>query len=109
MEKENGEAKPFFFETETKRLKAYYLDNREKLVGRKILFNNSSGIVRYFGTLQHQGAPANAKDELWIGIEWDEANRGKHNGTVNGFTYFTCPDNKGSMIKYEKIEFGYRL
>lgn len=70
-EKENGDVKPFFFETETKRLKAYYLDNREKLVGRKILFNNSSGIVRYFGTLQHQGAPANAKDELWIGIEWD--------------------------------------
>jgi dynactin complex subunit len=46
---------------------------------------------------------------LWVGIEWDEANRGKHNGTVNGYKYFTCDTNKGSMIKYEKIEFGYRL
>lgn len=71
LEKENSDVKPFFFETETKRLKAYYLENRDKLVGRKILFNNSSGIVRYFGILQHQGAPVNAKDELWIGIEWD--------------------------------------
>jgi len=46
---------------------------------------------------------------LWVGIEWDEANRGKHNGTVNGYKYFTCDASKGSMIKYEKIEFGYRL
>jgi len=40
---------------------------------------------------------------LWVGIEWDEANRGKHNGTVNGYKYFACDTNKGSMIKYEKI------
>lgn len=71
-QKEGGnEVKPFYFETETKRLKEYYLTCNEKLVGRKILFNNSSGIVRYFGQLQHQGLPANSKDELWIGIEWD--------------------------------------
>lgn len=65
--------------------------------------------MRYFGPLLHPGKPATAKDELWIGIEWDDLNRGKHNGTVNGYQYFSCPDNMGSMVKYEKIEFGYRL
>ncbi len=64
-----------------------------------MLFNNSSGTVRYFGELKHQGKPQGS-NELWIGIEWDEANRGKHNGTVNGYTYFSCPLNQGSMLKY---------
>lgn len=33
-------------------------------------------------------------------MEWDELNRGKHGGTVNGFKYFECPEGQGSMIKY---------
>lgn len=54
-EKENtsGETKHYYFETETKRLKEYYQTNQEGLIGRKILFNNNSGIVRYFGLLKH--------------------------------------------------------
>jgi len=32
------------------------------LVGRKILFNNSTGAVRYMGPLVHQGKPASSKD-----------------------------------------------
>ena len=74
-----------------------------------MLFNNSAGVVRYFGELQHEGKPESEGKELWVGLEWDEDNRGKHNGTVKGFQYFKCAANKGSMIKYEKIEFGYRL
>lgn len=27
-------------------------------------------------------------DGLWIGVEWDDPERGKHNGTVNGVEYF---------------------
>lgn len=52
-------------------------------MGRKVLFNNSSGTVRYFGELKHPGRPLGS--ELWIGMEWDEVGRGKHNGTVNGY------------------------
>ena len=63
-----------------------------------MLFNNSAGIVRYFGELQHEGKPA--EKELWVGLEWDEDGRGKHNGTVKGYKYFECSQNKGSMIKY---------
>lgn len=42
-------------------------------------------------------------------MEWEQQNRGKHNGTVNGFKYFACPEKQGSLLKYQKIEFGYRL
>lgn len=44
-----------------------------------------------------------------MGVEWDEPQRGKHNGTVNGYVYFTCGDLQGSIVKYDKIEFGYKL
>jgi dynactin complex subunit len=37
----------------------------------------------------HEGKPGD-KQELWIGVEWDEKERGKHNGTVNGYEYFRC-------------------
>lgn len=25
---------------------------------------------------------------MWIGVEWDDPDRGKHNGSVNGIHYF---------------------
>lgn len=27
---------------------------------------------------------------LWLGVEWDNPERGKHNGTHEGVQYFTC-------------------
>lgn len=41
---------------------------------------------------------------LWVGVEWDDSRRGKHNGCVNEIQYFetTCP-NAGSMIRPGKI------
>jgi hypothetical protein len=109
LKENSGEPKAYFFETETKRLKSYYLEHKDELIGRKVLFNNSSGIVRYFGELVHPGKLASSVGELWIGMEWEDYGRGKHDGTVSGHKYFECPANQGSMIKYEKIEFGYRL
>lgn len=45
------------------------------------------------------------------GIEWDEACRGRHNGTIKGHQYFECADglNSGSMIKFEKADFGLHI
>ena len=31
-----------------------------------------------------------AGDSIWLGIEWDDMGSGKHNGTVDGETYFNC-------------------
>lgn len=99
----DGPPKAYFFETETRRLKEYYQTHPEELIDRRIIFNNSTGTVRYFGELKHEGKPANCAGEMWVGLEWDENGRGKHNGTVNGYKYFSCDEKNGSMVKYEKI------
>lgn len=40
------------------------------------------GTVRYIGVLQ------NGPDtDIWIGVEWDDNKRGKHNGTYNGLNF----------------------
>ena len=26
----------------------------------------------------------------WVGIEWDDSSRGKHDGSKNGVSYFCC-------------------
>lgn len=28
--------------------------------------------------------------DLWLGVEWDQPDRGKHNGSHSGVQYFTC-------------------
>lgn len=40
----------------------------------------------------------------WLGIEWDDYRRGKHNGTLDGRHYFhTMHPNAGSFIRPNKI------
>lgn len=42
---------------------------------------------------------------LWIGVEWDDPHRGKHDGSINGVRYFqTAHPTSGSMIRPEKAE-----
>eukprot|EP01022_Parablepharisma_sp_SALTPOND_P008497 TRINITY_DN136146_c0_g1_i1.p1 TRINITY_DN136146_c0_g1~~TRINITY_DN136146_c0_g1_i1.p1 ORF type:complete len:568 (+),score=45.01 TRINITY_DN136146_c0_g1_i1:68-1705(+) len=83
----------------------------ESLIGRRIESNGDRGTVRYYGPLQHD--PEKLKtQEYWLGVEWDNPLRGKHNGTVNGFKYFECSTSvgtSGSLIKYEKANFGIPL
>lgn len=45
------------------------------------------GSIRFLGKLRNN---PKAGDALWLGVEWDQAGAGKHNGTVDGETYFTC-------------------
>lgn len=41
---------------------------------------------------------------LWVGIEWDIPERGKHSGTINNISYFeTTAPGAGSMIRPTKI------
>lgn len=41
----------------------------------------------YRGTLKYVGPVGNTKGQ-WLGIDWDDFNRGKHNGTYEGVEYF---------------------
>lgn len=51
-------------------------------VGSRVLCQNYVGTVKYIGQVE-------GYDGEWIGMDWDDAERGKHNGVVNGKQYFT--------------------
>lgn len=57
----------------------------ESLIGQRVELRGKIGSIRYFGKLRNN---PKAGDAMWLGIEWDEMGTGKHNGTVDGETYF---------------------
>lgn len=81
-----------------------------KLVGRRVEYQNEIGTIKYSGPLKH-----NVKDQdpgqIWLGIQWDNHTRGKHNGTVEGVQYFICNDgkNSGTLLKYQKANLGINI
>ena len=58
----------------------------------------------YRATVMYVGAVAGASPEDgWVGLQWDVAGRGKHNGFVKGVQYFTCPDGCGSFVRPDTV------
>uniref|UniRef100_A0A8C8GL89 Tubulin-specific chaperone E n=1 Tax=Oncorhynchus tshawytscha TaxID=74940 RepID=A0A8C8GL89_ONCTS len=69
-------------------------------VGRRVACDGERGTVRFVGTV-----PPTAG--LWLGVEWDNPDRGKHNGSHEGVHYFTCRHPKGgSFVRPKKASFG---
>ena len=69
------------------------------------------GTVRYVGTVV---TSKKATEAVWVGVEWDDATRGKHDGSVCGeggaaTRYFTCPPGAGSFVKPGKVDGGRAL
>lgn len=52
-------------------------------VGQRRSFDGQLCTVRYVGNVQ-----GTAGD--WLGVEWDDATRGKHSGEHKGVRYFAC-------------------
>lgn len=52
-------------------------------LGRRLSYDGSLCTVRFYGKL------AETKGE-WLGVEWDDPDRGKHNGQHQGQQMFTC-------------------
>ena len=77
-----------------------------KLLGKRVELNEKTAKIKYVGPLKHK-KDCNEK-EIWLGLEWEDKARGKHNGTVEGFEYFktTNGDNSGSLIKMTKVNVG---
>lgn len=75
---------------------------------QRVIFNGEKGTVRYRGKLLHKVDPTKVKvDEEWLGVEWDDHSKGKHNGTVEGVVYFEAPAEKaGSLVMAKKAEYG---
>jgi len=63
------------------------------LVGKRINYDGNLGIVLYEG-------PVTNKEIIWIGVQWDDPSRGKHNGEYKGVKYFTpTVENSASFVK----------
>ncbi|GAP83592.1 putative tubulin-specific chaperone e protein [Rosellinia necatrix] len=52
-------------------------------VGDRLSYDGAICTVRYLGEVA--GTPGS-----WLGVEWDDAGRGKHDGSHKGTRYFTC-------------------
>ncbi|XP_061087693.1 tubulin-specific chaperone E isoform X1 [Conger conger] len=69
-------------------------------VGRRVACDGERGTVRYVGAV-----PPTAG--LWLGVEWDNPERGKHDGCHEGTRYFTCRHpTSGSFVRTKKVSFG---
>ena len=51
--------------------------------GKRISYDGALCTVRYVGDVA-------GTNGIWLGVEWDDAARGKHNGSHRGTRYFTC-------------------
>lgn len=71
-------------------------------VGDRIEYKKARGYVRYIGQLP-------GKDKLWVGIDWDDANRGLHDGSYKDISYFSAHSaTSGSFVSASKLGQGGR-
>jgi len=52
-------------------------------VGQRVSYSGALCTVRYVGRVE-------GTKGSWLGVEWDDATRGKHDGSHKGVRYFTC-------------------
>ncbi|KAI3353597.1 hypothetical protein L3Q82_020123, partial [Scortum barcoo] len=72
----------------------------EEATGRRVSCGGERATVRYVG-------PVPPTAGLWIGVEWDNPERGKHDGSHDGVQYFTCRHpTGGSFVRPAKASFG---
>uniref|UniRef100_A0A8C5BXC1 Tubulin-specific chaperone E n=1 Tax=Gadus morhua TaxID=8049 RepID=A0A8C5BXC1_GADMO len=80
-------------------------DSREvempaEALGRRVSCEGERGTVRYVGEVPPTAGP-------WLGVEWDNSERGKHDGSHEGIKYFTCRHpTGGSFVRPKKASFG---
>ncbi|KAI0672908.1 hypothetical protein C8Q78DRAFT_1187012 [Trametes maxima] len=62
-------------------------------IGTRLSHAGTLGTVRFVG-------PVDGTQGVWLGVEWDDPRRGKHDGVKDGKRYFTCLiPNAGSFIR----------
>lgn len=67
-------------------------------VGDRLSVRGELCTIRFIGDIPQW------KDSKAFGLEWDNPKRGRHNGSVDGVSYFqTSESNAGSLIKQSKL------
>ncbi|XP_067567151.1 tubulin-specific chaperone E isoform X3 [Pseudorca crassidens] len=70
------------------------------VIGRRVEVNGEHATVRFSGVVPPMAG-------LWLGVEWDSPERGKHDGSHEGTVYFKCRHpTGGSFIRPNKANFG---
>jgi hypothetical protein len=59
------------------------MSEMDAYIGQRLSLKSQTCTVRYMG-------PVADKQGQWLGVEWDDASRGKHDGTHQGVSYFKC-------------------
>jgi tubulin-specific chaperone E len=71
--------------------------------GCRVELSGSRGFVRFLGKLPNRG------ETKWIGVEWDDPARGKHDGTIDAVRHFvSAHPTGGSFVKASKLGTGRR-
>lgn len=72
------------------------MSNQDFYPGKRLCTKGNLCTVRYVGEVR-------GKPGRWLGVEWDDATRGKHSGTHEGVKYFECKcrTKYKVMAKYE--------
>lgn len=76
----------------------------ELQVGDRVLIAKHKATVRYVGAVE-------GHDGVWVGVEWDDPGRGKHDGSTGGRRYFSCASGgpAGSLVRLAKVGRGAAL
>ncbi|XP_005005295.1 tubulin-specific chaperone E isoform X2 [Cavia porcellus] len=70
------------------------------VIGRRVEVNGEFATVLFSGIVPPVAG-------LWLGVEWDNPERGKHDGSHEGTVYFKCRHpTGGSFIRPNKVNFG---
>lgn len=51
--------------------------------GTRIFLSGHFGTIKFIGSVR-------GTTGIWLGIEWDDPQRGRHDGAKDGVQYFTC-------------------
>ncbi|KAH7328929.1 hypothetical protein B0I35DRAFT_31013 [Stachybotrys elegans] len=62
-------------------------------IGQRLSYDGALCTVRYIGEVAGQSGS-------WLGVEWDDASRGKHNGSHKGTRYFACVSNAPTAASF---------
>lgn len=73
------------------------MDKAKHRTGQRLSLKGQLCTVRYIG-------PVADKPGTWLGVEWDDPERGKHDGTHNGVKYFECKSVTATVIRNGGLE-----
>ncbi len=65
-------------------------------VGSRLQIGRDRASIRYVGPIEGQVGD-------WVGLEWDDPARGKHDGSTGGRQYFTCVHSRTPSYPHRRV------